>query len=84
MTKCVSTRTAKSYFRLKDVEIDTLPYVAFENVHNMNSYGRSYSVANLRTLVSRKFGVLAGVDEELDPKTEEAAFLKRGWALFEE
>lgn len=72
------------YFRLRDYEIDTLPYVPFENSHNPRSFGRSYSLVKLYALVSRKHAVLAGLDEELDPKTQEGELLKCGRELFEE
>ncbi|KAM5535129.1 hypothetical protein V8D89_011215 [Ganoderma adspersum] len=80
----VAHRTdAMAYYRFKDYEIDTIPYVAFENQHNQNSFGRAYNNANLRTVVSRKLAYLAGLDEQLDPETKEAEFLRAGWKLFE-
>ena len=79
-----SIPTAMTYFRLKDYEIDTLPHVEFENIHNPNTPGRSYNRGNLCTLVSRKFAMLGGVDSEIDPKTREDEFLRRGWTLFQE
>ena len=75
---------AMSYFRLKDYEIDTLPYVLFDDEHNPTTPGRSYNLGNLHTLVSRKFAFLNGIDEELDPRTKEVEFLKRGWELWEQ
>lgn len=75
---------AMSYFRLKDYEIDTLPYVLFDDEHNPTTPGRSYNLGNLHTLVSRKFAFLHGLDEKLDPRTREVELLKRGWSLFDE
>ena len=72
-----------AYYCLKAYEIDTIPYVAFENPHNPNSFGRSYNNSNLRTLVSRKFAYLAGLDAQFDPERQEVEFLKEGWKLFE-
>lgn len=74
---------AIAFYRFKDYEIDTIPYVAFENQHNQNSFGRAYNNANLRTLASRKLAYLAGLDEQFDPETKEVEFLKAGWNLFE-
>ena len=75
---------AMSYFRLKDYEIDTLPYVLFDDEHNPMNPGRSYNLGNLHTLVSRKFAFLHGLNEKLDPRTREVELLKRGWTLFDE
>ena len=72
-----------TYFRLKDYEIDTLPYVTFDNEHNPMIPGKSYTLANLHTLVSRKYAFLAGLDPAVSMKTQEVDFLKRGWELFE-
>ncbi|PIL33863.1 hypothetical protein GSI_03569 [Ganoderma sinense ZZ0214-1] len=74
---------AMAYYRFTAYEIDTTPYVAFDNKHNPNSFGRAYNNSNLRTLVSRKLAYLAGLDERLDPETKEVEFLKAGWELFE-
>ncbi|KAI1785191.1 hypothetical protein LXA43DRAFT_1100596 [Ganoderma leucocontextum] len=74
---------ARSYYLFKDYEIDTIPYVPFENKHNPKSFGRAYNNANLRTLISRKLAYLAGLDEQFDPETKEDEFLKEGWKLFE-
>ena len=72
-----------SYYRFEAYEIDTIPYVAFENQYNPNSFGRAYNNSNLRTLASRKLAYLVGLDEQLDPETKEVEFLKEGWKLFE-
>ncbi len=72
-----------SYFRLKEYEIDTLPYVTFANEHNPTVLGKSYNLANLHALVSRKHAFLHGLDEKLDLRTREVELLKRGWELFD-
>ncbi|RPD62173.1 hypothetical protein L226DRAFT_523459 [Lentinus tigrinus ALCF2SS1-7] len=82
-SKEVHRADAMVYFRLKPHEIDTLPYAAFENKYNHNSFGRSYNLGNLHTLVSRKFAMLHGLDEELDPRTQEVELLRRGKELFD-
>ncbi|KIK57496.1 hypothetical protein GYMLUDRAFT_263008 [Collybiopsis luxurians FD-317 M1] len=84
-TQEVHRTEAKQYFCLADKEIDTVPYITFKNEYNERQPGRSYNLANLHTLVSRKSAYLAGLHEEnsgLDPKKNEAEFLKRGWKLF--
>lgn len=72
-----------SYFRLKDCEIDTLPYITFDDEHNPMIPGRSYGLGNLHTLVSRKYAFLAGLDPGVSLSSQEVEFLKRGWQLFE-
>ncbi|RPD73783.1 hypothetical protein L226DRAFT_613907 [Lentinus tigrinus ALCF2SS1-7] len=82
-SKEVHRADAMAYFRLKDYEIDTLPYVTFDNEHNPMVPGKSYNLGNLHTLVSRKFAFLHGLDEKLDPRAREVELLKRGWELFD-
>ncbi|KAI0737610.1 hypothetical protein C8Q80DRAFT_314609 [Daedaleopsis nitida] len=82
-SKEVHRSDAMSYFRLKDYEIDTLPHIIFENEHSPLSPGKSYSLGNLHTLVSRKFAFLAGLDPDISMKTQEVEFLRRGWELFQ-
>ena len=73
-----------TYYRFKAHEIDTIPYVAFDNSYNPRSFGRAYDNSSLCVLVSRKYAYLAGLDEQeqFNPETKEAEFLKEGWKLF--
>ncbi|KAJ4500542.1 hypothetical protein C8R41DRAFT_427400 [Lentinula lateritia] len=81
-TQEVHRSDAMSYFCLKDYEIDTVPFITFENQHNENAPGRSYNLSNLRTLVSRKSAYLAGLNDDFDPKINEVDLLRKGWNLF--
>lgn len=72
-------RAAMSYFRLKDYEIDTLPCTTYHCAQSSPLSESSYNLANLNTLVSRKFAMLAGLDEPLN----EIDLLRRGWDMFQ-
>ncbi|KAJ7460880.1 hypothetical protein B0H11DRAFT_2004918 [Mycena galericulata] len=69
---------AMQHYRLKDVEIDTLPYFKFENEHRPGAPGKSYVVAELERLVYRKFATLNGIPQDSLPH-----FLSEGRRLFE-
>ncbi|TBU44966.1 hypothetical protein BD309DRAFT_751074 [Dichomitus squalens] len=75
---------ATAYYRLNSYEIDTLPHATFDNPHNPKSFGRLYNISDLRTLVSRKFAYLAGLDARFDREEQEVGFIKEGWKPFEE
>jgi hypothetical protein len=79
-------RIAKSYFKLKDWGISTLPYITFENKYYSDTLGRSYTLGNIHPLVSRKRAFLASLHEALDSKPSSEAglsILKRGKELFD-
>ncbi|KAJ3871722.1 hypothetical protein F5051DRAFT_184706 [Lentinula edodes] len=82
-TQEVHRSDAMSYFCLKDYEINTVPFITFENQYNENAPGRSYNLSNLRTLVSRKSAYLAGLNYDFDPKNNEVELLRAGWNLFQ-
>ncbi|TBU26463.1 hypothetical protein BD311DRAFT_789738 [Dichomitus squalens] len=76
-------KNATAYYRFNSYEIDTLPHATFDNPHNPKSFGRLYNISDLRTLVSRKFAYLAGLDARFDREEQEVGFIKEGWKLFE-
>ncbi|KAF5383960.1 hypothetical protein D9757_007355 [Collybiopsis confluens] len=81
-TKEIHRTNTIKYFCLKEEEIDTAPYIEFVTGHYTSQLGRSYSLDDIHTLVSRKCAYLAGLDEMIDPETNEKEFLKRGWEMF--
>ncbi|KAJ6606264.1 hypothetical protein DFH09DRAFT_1353437 [Mycena vulgaris] len=68
---------AQSYFRLRKAELDTLPYIEFDNKnHPAAPAGKSYEYLMLLSLVHVKFASLAGLPKDVK-------FKAQGKALFD-